>query len=148
MRIDPTTGSLTDIGLLNNAASGGIKWISSGDVVSIKDGGTYLTVKPETGAMPGGDRIVEVNPKTGALERIIGPTGIDDVLGLGYWGGIAYGFTLGGVLMQIDLKTGAGTDIPIPDAPPSCRFSARGRRRSRRSSSSEPTTGRARRSRG
>ena len=117
VRIDPTTGSLTDIGLLNNAASGGIKWLSSGDVVSIKDGGTYLTVKPETGAMPGGDRIVEVNPKTGALVRIIGPTGIDDVLGLGYWGGIAYGFTLGGVLMQINLMTGAGTDIPIPDAP-------------------------------
>jgi len=53
VRVDPATGSLTDIGLLNNAASGGIKWISSGDVVSIKDGGTYLTVKPETGAMPG-----------------------------------------------------------------------------------------------
>ena len=116
VRIDPATGALTDIGPLNNAASGGIKWISSGDVVSIKDGGTYLTVKPETGAIAGGDRIVEVDPRTGALVRIIGPTGIDDVLGLGYWGGIAYGFTLGGILMQIDLATGAGTDIPIPDA--------------------------------
>ena len=96
MRVDPATGDVTEIGLLNNAASGGTRWVSSGDVVSIKGGGTYLTVRPETGRRRGGDRIVEVDPKTGALLRIIGPTGSDDVLGLGYWGGIAYGFTLAG----------------------------------------------------
>jgi len=116
VRVDPTTGNLTNIGLLNNATGGGTKWISSGDVVSIKDGGTYLTVKPDTGAIAGGDRIVEVDPKTGALKRIIGPTGSDDVLGLGYWGGIAYGFTIAGTLIQIDLTTGAGSPIPIPGA--------------------------------
>ena len=115
VRVDPATGALTDIGLLNNAASGGTKWVSSGDVVSIKDGGTYLTVKAENGNTGGrGDRIVEVDPKTGGLLRIIGPTGMDDVLGLGYWGGVAYGFTLAGRLIQIDLTTGAGTVIPIP----------------------------------
>jgi hypothetical protein len=123
VRVDPATGALTEIGLLNNAASGGTKWISSGDVVSIKDAGTYLTVKAETGNRDGrGDRIVEVDPKTGALVRIIGPTGMDDVLGLGYWGGIAYGFTLAGRLIQIDLMTGAGTTIPIPNAPPDLMF--------------------------
>ena len=116
VRVDPTTGAVTDIGLLNNAASGGVRWVSSGDVVSIKDGGTYLTVKAESGNASGGDRIVEVDPKTGALKRIIGPTGMDDVLGLGYWGGIAYGFTLAGKLIQIDLMTGAGTPLPIPGA--------------------------------
>jgi hypothetical protein len=117
MRVDPTTGALTQIGLLNNAASGGIVWISSGDVVSIKDGGSYLTVKAETGDPgPGGDRIVEIDPKTGALKRVIGATGSVDVLGLGYWGGIAYGFTIAGTLLQIDLQTGAGTPIAIPGA--------------------------------
>ena len=116
VRLDPTTGSLTDLGPLNNAASGGTTWISSGDVVSIKDGGTNLTVKPSTGAIAGGDRIVEVDPRTGALKRIIGPTGSDDVLGLGYWGGIAYGFTIAGTLIQINLTTGAGSPIPIPGA--------------------------------
>ena len=40
VRVDPATGALTDIGLLNNAASGGRRWLSSGDVVSIKGGGT------------------------------------------------------------------------------------------------------------
>ncbi|HXU00990.1 MAG TPA: hypothetical protein VN903_08360, partial [Polyangia bacterium] len=49
VRVDPATGALTQIGLLNNAASGGIMWASSGDVVSIKDGGTYLTVKALSG---------------------------------------------------------------------------------------------------
>ena len=116
VRVDPTTGAVTDIGLLNNAVSGGVRWLSSGDVVSIKDGGTYLTVTAESGNPTGGDRIVEVDPKTGALKRIIGPTGMDEVLGLGYWGGIAYGFTLAGKLIQIDLMTGAGTPIPIPGA--------------------------------
>jgi hypothetical protein len=123
VRVDPATGTLTDIGLLNNAASGGVMWVSSGDVVSIKDGGTYLTVKAATGNPgPGGDRIVEVDPKTGALKRIIGATGMVDVLGLGYWGGIAYGFTIAGKLIQIDLTTGAGTVIPIPDATPELSF--------------------------
>jgi hypothetical protein len=123
VRVDPATGAVTQIGLLNNAASGGVTWVSSGDVVSIKDGGTYLTVKDE-GALtsPGGDRIVQVDPKTGALMRVIGATGSADVLGLGYWGGIAYGFTLEGALIQIDLTTGAGTPIAIPGAPSNLAF--------------------------
>src|SRR6185295_5774989 len=80
VRVDPTTGAVTQIGTLNNEPA-------SGDVVSIKGGGTYLTVKVGIGdAVSGGDRIVEVDPKTGALKRIIGPTGSADVLGLGYWG--------------------------------------------------------------
>jgi hypothetical protein len=123
VRVDPATGTLTDVGLLNNAASGGTRWLSSGDVVSIKGGGTYLTVKAENGDAGGrGDRIVEVDPKTGGLLRIIGATGQDDVLGLGYWGGIAYGFTIAGKLIQIDLTTGAGTLIPIPAAPAELSF--------------------------
>jgi hypothetical protein len=123
VRVDPTTGALTQIGLLNDAASGGVTWISSGDVVSIKDGGTYLTVKGQGGTpATGGDRIVEVDPKTGALKRVIGATGSDDVLGLGYWGGIAYGFTLAGTLIQIDLTTGAGTPLAIPGAPSDLAF--------------------------
>ena len=122
-RVDPATGALTQIGLLNNAASGGTHWISSGDVVSIKDGGTYLTVKAQNGNTDSrGDRIVEVDPKTCGLVRIIGATGMDDVLGLGYWGGVAYGFTLAGRLIQIDLMTGAGTVIPIPNAPSDLSF--------------------------
>jgi hypothetical protein len=114
VQIDPNTGAVTQIGLLNNDQSGGVHWVSSGDIVSINGGGTYLTV---TGASTGHDRIVEVDPKTGALLRIIGDTGVDSVLGLGYWAGIAYGFSLAGQLVAIDLTSGAATNIPIPDAP-------------------------------
>ena len=116
LQVDPTTGALTQVGVLNDAASGGTHWVSSGDIVSITGGGTYLTVLPQSGPIAGGDRIVEVDPKTGALTRVIGPTGKDAVLGLGYWGGVAYGFTQAGELIQIDLGTGAGTTIPIPNA--------------------------------
>jgi hypothetical protein len=122
LRVDPATGTLTDLGPLNNAAISGTTWVSSGDVVSIKDGGTYLTVKAVGGGLGGGDRIVEVDPKTGGIVRVIGPTGMVDVLGLGYWGGIAYGFTIAGSLIQINLTTGAGTVIPIPGAPAELSF--------------------------
>jgi hypothetical protein len=84
VRIDPATGNMTDIGPLNNTASGGVRWVSSGDIVSITGAGTYLTVHPDSGAIAGGDRIVQVDPRTGALMRIIGATGTEDVLGLGY----------------------------------------------------------------
>jgi hypothetical protein len=114
MRIDPATGVTTQIGTLNGPASGGTRWVSSGDIVSIVDAGTFLTVMPGSGPVAGGDRIVEVDPATGELLRIIGATGHDYVYGLGYWGGVAYGFTLGGALIQIDLGSGAGDLIPIP----------------------------------
>jgi hypothetical protein len=127
--VDPSNGSVTPIGMLNNGQSGGTHWVSSGDIVSIINGGTYLTV---TGAASGGDRIVEVDPKTGALIRIIGDVGVTAILGLGYWGGVAYGFSgdgapgplnMPGHLFQIDLANGgAATDIPIPQAPPDLSF--------------------------
>jgi hypothetical protein len=122
VEIDPSTGAQTLIGMLNDAASGGTRWVSSGDIVSIMGAATYLTVVADSGPMPGGDRIVEVDPKTGALVRVIGATGSDGVLGLGYWGGVAYGFTIDGHLIQINLTTGAGSDIPIPNPDPDLSF--------------------------
>jgi hypothetical protein len=112
VRIDTTTGQITNIGAL----SGG--YISSGDVVSVIGGGTYLTVK-------GGncdDCILEVDPKTGALIKLIGPVQHPDVFGLAFWGGVAYGFDQGGVLFQIDLTNGMTIDIPFPNPPPGLIF--------------------------
>src|SRR5262249_43137507 len=37
VRVDPTTGALTQIGLLNDAASGGVTWVSSGDGLSLQN---------------------------------------------------------------------------------------------------------------
>jgi len=118
VRIDPDSGAVSMVGRLN-AAGAPNPWISSGDIVSIVGGGTYLTVIPKgsVSADAQGDRIAEVDPATGAIVRVIGATGTPGLYGLGYWGGIAYGFSNGGLLVKIDLTTGAGTPVSITGAP-------------------------------
>jgi len=118
--INPDTGLVSSIGNLN-AIGAATLWMSSGDIVSIVGGGTYLTIIPRNSvtADPQGDRIAEVDPATGAIKRVIGATGTTGLYGLGYWGGIAYGFSNAGLLVKIDLGTGAGTPIPISGGPPS-----------------------------
>jgi hypothetical protein len=115
VRIDTTTGVVTDVG---NQSLG--DFASSGDIVSVIGGGTYLTVNG-----PGcetSDCIVEVDPKTGALVKNIGPVGHGEVFGLAFWGGSAYGFDNAGELFEIDLTNGMSTTIPIPNAPPGLSF--------------------------
>jgi hypothetical protein len=116
--INPDTGTTTGIGNLN-APGAANPWQSSGDIVSIVGGGTYVTVIPKGSLNPdaAGDRIVEVDPATGSVTRVIGATGTPALYGLGYWGGIAYGFSSSSLLVQIDLTTGAGTTLPIVGAP-------------------------------
>jgi hypothetical protein len=110
VRIDKTTGAVSTIGSLNPNSTG--KTLeSSGDVVSIIGGGTYATVVDSYGT--GADMIVEIDPKTGEATKLIGVTGFYDIWGLGYWGGIAYGFNEPGKLIQIDLMSGKGTEIPM-----------------------------------
>jgi hypothetical protein len=116
--INPDTGLVSSIGNLNTIGAATL-WMSSGDIVSIVGGGTYLTIiaKGSVTTDPQGDRIAEVDPTTGAIKRVIGATGTPGLYGLGYWGGIAYGFSSSGLLVKIDLGTGAGTPIPITGAP-------------------------------
>lgn len=112
VRIDKVTGAQTNIGNLGGGYS------SSGDMVSLIGGGSYLTVNGN-GC---GDCIVEVDPATGALVSMIGPLGHSSVFGLAYWGGVAYGFNDFGELFQIDVTTAATMVIPIPMAPPGLSF--------------------------
>lgn len=109
VRIDPTTGAVTTVaaGILGD-------YSSSGDVVSVIGGGTYLTV---TGPNCG-DCIIEVDPSTGALTHMIGSLGHSAVYGLAFWGGSAYGFDAEGDVFQINLTTAATTLIQVPMAPP------------------------------
>lgn len=116
--INPDTGMVSGIGNLN-APGAANPWMSSGDIVSIVGGGTYVTIIPKGSvtADPAGDRIAEVDPATGTIKRVIGATGAAGLFGLGYWGGIAYGFSNTGLLVKIDLATGSGTPVPITGAP-------------------------------
>jgi hypothetical protein len=111
-RIDKTTGAKTAVGSLGDG------YRSSGDVVSVINGGTYLTVKGN-GC---NDCIVQVDPATGALQRSIGALGHTNVFGLAFWGGSAYGFSDSGELFEVDLTTAAATSIEMPDAPPELSF--------------------------
>lgn len=117
VRIDTTTGKKTVVGSLG----GGLE--SSGDIVSVKGGGTYLTVKGGS-ACAKVDCLVEVDPKTGKMLKSWGSIEHDKVFGLAFWGGDLYGFDDAGELFEVTFgaKQLATTDIPIPQRPASLRF--------------------------
>jgi hypothetical protein len=114
IKIDTTTGAITTLGPLVDG------YASSGDIVSVIGGGTYLTVTG--GPTNCGDCIVEVNPVTGAVLHNIGALGHASVFGLAFWGGSCYGFDAEGDLFQIDLTNAHTTTIPIPNAPPALNW--------------------------
>jgi hypothetical protein len=94
-RIDTTSGAITSVGTL----SGG--YASSGDIVSVKGGGSFLTV---TGNGCG-DCLLQVDPSTGDLIQDYGSLPHGAVYGLAYWAGALYGFDQGGDVFSI---TGGG----------------------------------------
>ncbi len=123
VRIDTTSGEKTAIGSLE------APYESSGDIVSVKGGLTYLTVKRgPSDQCAVKDCLVEVDPKTGRFIKNFGTLPLADVFGLSFWGGTLYGFTNGGTLIAITASnTGVKTDfVPIPDAPGGLRFSGAG----------------------
>jgi hypothetical protein len=131
-RINTTTGAQTQIG--SGLPSG---FESSGDIVSVQDGGTFLTVKNMFSNPMCNDCLVQVNPTTGALVRNYGPIPYQDAFGIAFWGGSVYGFTVSGQLFEIG-PNGTGiitTPIAIPNAPPGLSFNGAG------SSTAVPATG-------
>lgn len=94
IRIDTTTGAVTTVG--SNVLTGGLE--SSGDIVSVIDGPTYLTVKG--GSCEDFDCVVEVNPTTGAMVRNLGSCGYNSVFGVAFWAGKVYGFTSAGEIFE------------------------------------------------
>ncbi len=76
---------------------------SSGDLVSIATADTWAIVK-----RGGEDHLARVDLRAGRT-TVVGPTGVDDVWGLGYWRGRLYGFAEGGAFVTIDPATGRAT---------------------------------------
>lgn len=116
IRIDVQTGDVTELGVLPDDLR------SSGDLVSVKDGDTWLTV-----IGPGcetGDCIVSLDPATGDVIQNFGPLPYIKVFGLAFWAGRAYGFSEAGELFQIDFgDTDVSTmKIEVPDAPSGLSF--------------------------
>jgi hypothetical protein len=117
IRIDPETGEVTSLGML----SGGLR--SSGDLVSVAGGGTYLTVTDDA-ECSAVDCLIEVDPQDGTVVKHYGTVPYAQVFGLAFWAGRAYGFARGGELFEIrfvddQLMT---TTIDIPVAPAGLEF--------------------------
>jgi hypothetical protein len=109
VRINLVTGVIQQIGTLGGG------FVSSGDIVSVNDGGTYLTVKDPNGS-PTTDFLVEVNPATGGLVRNFGALPFNNVYGLAFWGGSLYGFSNGGTLFEITINGSSTTSAAVPNA--------------------------------
>jgi hypothetical protein len=107
VKIDPMTGMKTKVGQI------GMGLTSSGDIVSVIGGKTFVTVKGQ-GC---NDCLAEVSAQTGALVKNWGPLGFTDVFGLAFWGGKLYGFANDGSLFEVTLQNdmAVSTLIPIPN---------------------------------
>ena len=116
LRIDVTTGETKKIGALGGS------YISSGDIVSVKGGKTYLTVKG--GSCDSHDCLVEVDPATGKMIKNWGSIEHENVFGLSFWGGKVYGFDDKGELFEVTFGTSqlATTSISIPQKPSDLSF--------------------------
>jgi hypothetical protein len=117
VRIDTKTGAITKIGSLG----GGLT--SSGDIVSVKGGKSYLTVKG-TKACNTNDCLVEVDPATGALVKNWGSIEHHNVFGLSFWGGNVYGFDDTGELFEVTFGATqlATMAITVTNAPSQLSF--------------------------
>ena len=114
IQIDVTTGAINSIGNIEGG------YTSSGDVVSVQGGGTFLTADgPDCN-----DCLLEINPTDGTLIKNWGELGFSDVWGLAYWGGIAYGFDDNGTAFSIEFGVDSVTTTPIafPGSPAGLRF--------------------------
>jgi hypothetical protein len=114
VRIDTATGAMSNVGSL----SGGYQ--SSGDIVSVIGGGTFLTV---TGNGCG-DCLLQVDPKTGDLIQSYGSVNHAMVYGLAFWAGTAYGFDDAGEVFSISTMGSSlvTQDIPVPNPPAGLEF--------------------------
>ena len=108
VRINPTTGAIQQLGVIGGG------FVSSGDIVSVIDGGTYLTAKNPN--VSSSDYLVEVNPATGGLVRSLGVLPFNNVYGLAFWGGSLYGFSNNGTLFEITLTGTGTTSAAVPNA--------------------------------
>ncbi|MDF2693150.1 MAG: hypothetical protein K0S65_1533, partial [Labilithrix sp.] len=116
IRINVQDGSRTVLGKL------GGNLVSSGDIVSVKGGKTFLTVKG--GSCNTNDCLVEVDPQNGEMLKNWGSIEHKKVFGLSFWGGNIYGFDEEGNLFEVVFGSNkiVTTTIPIPQKPSGLSF--------------------------
>lgn len=91
--------------------SGGDGYQTAGDVVGLPGERLLWTVNGSAG-----DRLVEVDPTTGAT-TLVGSLGISGLWGVGYADGLLHGFSVGGKAVVIDPDTAAVQSVEtVPGA--------------------------------
>ncbi|MFO0616830.1 MAG: hypothetical protein U0414_29820 [Polyangiaceae bacterium] len=113
VQINTTDGKITKIG---NVWTESV--VSSGDIVSVKNGPTYLTLKGgDNNECSPNDCLAEVNPQTGKLIKNYGQIGTySKIFGFAFWGGSSYGFTSGGQLFELKIQGNALITTPVSTA--------------------------------
>ena len=98
------TGSTAKITQLGSYGS----YSSSGDAFSVESIGTFATVK-DANSFGGTDILVEVDAKTGSVQKVIGDTGVNDLWGFAWFGGKFYGFSDDTNIYEVNTSTGKAT---------------------------------------
>jgi hypothetical protein len=121
VRIDTTNGDLQIIGqegdLNPPGGLGGKYYDVAGDVIALinDNNKAYVIVADDpytdAGAASTTNHLAEINPKTGTLTKIIGPTNQLNTFGFAYWAGKGYGFSEDGRVTEINMATGAATTV-------------------------------------
>jgi hypothetical protein len=128
LKIDVATKTVTVLGNLNGDDPA-MPWATKGaDVVSIIGAKTYVTAKKIGNGGDPVERLVVLDPKTGAVTQEVGSTGIIDTFGgLAFWAGTLYGFTADtGKVFAIDPATAQVTDLAVKNLPAGVRFDGAG----------------------
>jgi len=99
-RIDPMTGSATEVGDMG-------AYTSSGDLVAVAGFGTVQTVNNTSGS----DVLARLATSTFSASPIGSGTGFTAIWGVAFFKDKVYGFTDGGAFLLIDPNTGAGTMV-------------------------------------
>lgn len=98
-RIDPMTGSATEVGDMG-------PYSSSGDLVAIANFGTMQTVLGSSG-----DLLARLAPNTFAASPVGNGTGYSQLWGVAFFKDKIYGFSNTGAFVLIDPNTGAGSMV-------------------------------------
>jgi hypothetical protein len=105
--IDVGTGAVTAAGRFGGTLG------CSGDLVTLSNGLVYATAKDSSCTSNCTDLLVTLDPSNGYQATTVGDIGSAGVFGLGFWGGVLYGFTKNGESIQIDPASGAGTTLGV-----------------------------------
>lgn len=122
-RIDTSNGNMTIVGQegdLNPPGGVGIPakyYDVAGDVITLinDNNKAYVILEDDkytdAGAASTTNHLAEIDPKTGTITKIIGPTNQLKTYGFAYWAGKGYGFSDDGRITEINMTTGATTTV-------------------------------------